>query len=102
MEDGSLSSKNLKEILDEIMESEKDIDDIMKEKGIQNIKDDTVILQVIEKVMQENETSVKDYLEGKDRALKYLMGQVMKETKGSVNPKMANDLLIEKLKERSV
>mgnify|MGYP002802664812 CR=1 FL=1 len=102
MEDGSLSSKNLKEILDEIMESEKAIDDIMKEKGIQNIKDDTVILQVIEKVMQENEASVKDYLEGKDRALKYLMGQVMKETKGSVNPKMANDLLIEKLKERSV
>ena len=85
-----------------VIETDTPIEVIMKEKGIQNIKDDSIILQVIEKVMQENEASVKDYLDGKDRAFKYLMGQVMKETKGSVNPKKANDLLKEKLKERSV
>lgn len=102
IEDGSLSSKNTKEILEMVIETDTPIEVIMKEKGIQNIKDDSIILQVIEKVMQENEASVKDYLDGKDRAFKYLMGQVMKETKGSVNPKKANDLLKEKLKERSV
>ena len=102
IEAGEVSSKNTKEILEMVIETDTPIEVIMKEKGIQNIKDDSIILQVIEKVMQENEASVKDYLDGKDRAFKYLMGQVMKETKGSVNPKKANDLLKEKLKERSV
>ena len=44
-----------------------------------------------------NPDSVNDYKSGHDRALKYLMGQVMKETKGSVNPKKANDLLVNAL-----
>ncbi len=97
IEDGSLSSKNVKDILLPFLESKKTIDEIMKDQNIQNISDEESILKVIQKILQDNEESVKDYKEGKDRALKYLMGQVMKETKGSINPKVANELLQKEL-----
>lgn len=95
--DGTLTSKNLKEIIDTIMESDQTIKEIIKEKGVKNITDDSTIKEMIQKVINENPDSVMDYKAGKDRAIKYLMGQVMKESKGSLNPKMAMDILIEAL-----
>ena len=95
--DNTLTSKNLKEIINDIMESEKSIKEIIEEKGIKNITDNTQITEMITKVLKENPDSVKDYKEGKDRAIKYLMGQVMKESKGTLNPKMAMDILKEEL-----
>ena len=56
---------------------------------------------LIQKVLDENSESVKDFHEGKDRAVKYLMGQVMKEAKGSINPKLANEMLLEILKKQN-
>ena len=95
--DATLTSKNLKEILDRIMESDKTITEIIKEAGIKNITDDSAIKEMISKVISENPDSVADYKAGKDRAIKYLMGQVMKESKGTLNPKMAMDILTEEL-----
>ena len=95
--DGTLTSKNLKEILDTIMESEKSIQEIIKEAGIQNITDNSAITEMIRKIIDENPESVADYKAGKDRAIKYLMGQVMKESKGTLNPAMAMDILKEEL-----
>ena len=60
-------------------------------------KDDSKIEEVVKKVISDNPDSVKDYKDGHDRAIKYLMGQVMKETKGSINPKLAMDILIKEL-----
>ena len=97
MDNNTLTSKNLKEILDIILESDKSITTIMKENGIENITDDSEIREVIQKIIKDNPESVEDYKAGHDRAIKYLMGQVMKETKGKVNPKMAMDILTEKL-----
>ena len=96
--DGTLTSKNLKEILDMVMESDKSIAKIVKEAGIQNITDNSAITDMIKKIINENPESVADYKAGKDRAIKYLMGQVMKESKGSINPSMAMDILKEELK----
>ena len=96
--DGTLTSKNLKEILDMVMESDKSIAEIIKEKGVQNITDNSAITEMIKKIINENPESVADYKAGKDRAIKYLMGQVMKESKGSINPSMAMDILKEELK----
>ena len=79
-------------------ETDKEIDTILEEKGIKNVVDNTLVLEIIEKVLKDNENVVLDYKNGNERSLKFLMGQVMKESKGSVNPKLANDLLIEKLK----
>ena len=95
--DNTLTSKNLKEIIDTIMESEKSIQEIVKEAGIKNITDDTAIKEMINKVISENPDSVADYKAGKDRAIKYLMGQVMKESKGTLNPSMAMNILKEEL-----
>ena len=79
------------------LEEDKSIEKIMKEKNIQNIKDDSLIKDIIKKVIDNNLESVNDYKSGHDRALKYLMGQVMKESKGQVNPALANKLLKEEL-----
>ena len=98
MDDGTLTSKNMKDIIDTIMESTDSIEDIIKSSGVQNITDDSMIKDVINKIIESNPESVADYKAGHDRAIKYLMGQVMKETKGTVNPKMAMDILIETLK----
>ncbi len=93
----TLTSKNLKDILDIVLESNKSINDIISEQGIENITDDSEIRNVVKEIISSNFDSVKDYKAGHDRAIKYLMGQVMKETKGKANPKMAMDILIEEL-----
>ena len=98
MEDNTLTSKNLKDIIDKVLESTLTISEIIKESGIENITDDSAIRDVIKKVIEANPESVDDYKAGHDRAIKYLMGQVMKESKGSANPKMAMDILQEELK----
>ena len=93
MEDNTLTSKNLKDILDKILESDKSIDQIIKECGISNITDSNMLRDIVLKVINDNPDSVNDYKAGKDRAIKYLMGQIMKETKGSANPKLVNEIL---------
>ena len=93
----SLTSKNVKDILTDILETDKSIEDIITEKNISNITDDSLLDSIIEKVIENNKESVDDYLSGHDRALKYLMGQVMKETKGSADPLLASNLLKQKL-----
>ena len=97
LSDGSLSMNNIKDLRDTFLEEEKFVEEIMKEKNIQNIKDDSLIKDIIARVIANNEDSVNDYKAGHDRALKYLMGQVMKESKGQVNPSLANKLLQEEL-----
>ncbi len=97
LSDGSLSMNNIKDLIDTFLEEEKFVEEIMKEKNIQNIKDDSLIKDIIARVIANNEDSVNDYKAGHDRALKYLMGQVMKESKGQVNPSLANKLLQEEL-----
>ncbi|MBR3049136.1 MAG: Asp-tRNA(Asn)/Glu-tRNA(Gln) amidotransferase subunit GatB [Bacilli bacterium] len=97
IDNNNLSSRNLKDILSKVLESNSSIEEIIKTSGIKNITDDSKIREVIVSIINNNPDSVNDYKAGKDRAIKYLMGQVMKETKGSVNPKMANEILLEEL-----
>ncbi len=95
--DNTLTSKNLKDILDTVMESDESIKDIIKEKGIENITDDNEIRNVIKEIISNNPDSVNDYKNGHDRAIKFLMGQVMKETRGKANPRIAMEILTEEL-----
>ncbi len=97
LDEGKLSSKILKEILEDLLETDLTIDEILAKKGITQVDDTDSLKQVIEKVMDANPESVTDYKNGKDRALKYLMGQIMKETKGGANPVLVNKLLVEAL-----
>jgi len=97
LDEGVISHKNFKDLVLDIMESDKEIDVLLKEKGIQNVVDNSLVLELIKRVLDENQNVVADYLNGNERSLKFLMGMVMKESKGSVNPRLANDLLIETL-----
>lgn len=102
IKDQILTSRNVKDILEDILETDKTIDTIIAEKNISNIVDNSYLESIIDKVVENNASSVEDYLNGHDRAFKYLMGQVMKESKGSANPKMASDLLESKLKNLTI
>ena len=93
----TLTSKNLKDILEIVLESKKTISEIMKENGIENITDDQEIRKIIQEIIKNNPESVADYKNGHDRAIKFFMGQVMKETKGKANPRLAMDILTEEL-----
>ena len=97
LEKGELSNKNVKDLIDSLMETDKTLDELKKDFNIKNITDDSFIKDIITKVIENNSESVNDYKSGHDRALKYLMGQVMKETKGAVNPKKASDMLCDAL-----
>ena len=97
IDNNTLTSKNLKEILDEVLETNSTIEEIINKNHIENITDDNKIREIIIKIISENKESVKDYKQGKERAIKYLMGQVMKETKGSANPQIANNILEKEL-----
>ena len=92
---------NLVEMLDQlvnILENDKDVLDIVKENNYEQISDDSFIKDLVKKIVEANPSSVTDFKEGKDRAVKYLMGQIMKESKGQVNPALANTTLIDYLK----
>lgn len=92
-----LSSKQGKEVINIILETDKDVDTIIKENGYEQISDDSFIKDLIIKIVEANPESVKDHKEGKDKAIKYLMGQLMKESKGKVNPALANTMLVDYL-----
>ena len=95
--DGSLTSKNVKDILELVLTSSLSIEEIIKKVGISNITDTGALEEIVLNVISNNPDSVSDYKAGKDRAIKYLMGQIMKETKGSANPKLFNEILTREL-----
>ncbi len=94
---GELNSKVFKEILDELLEEDTSVEEIISRRGIKIINDPTELKTIIEKVIANNSASVNDYQNGNTRAIKFLMGQIMKETKGSANPELVNKLLEEEL-----
>ena len=97
LEKGTITTKHCKDIIPMLLEEEKKVEEIVKELNLEVISDDNFVLEIINNVIKNNPDSVKDFKEGKDRAIKYLMGQVMKESKGKVNPKDAMDKLINSL-----
>ena len=95
---GTISSSIAKKVLDELFENPRMPSKIIEEKGWIQISDEGAIKEVVLKVLAENAQSVSDYKAGKDRALGFLVGQAMKQTKGKANPKMLNEMFIEELK----
>ena len=70
---------------------------IIEEKGWIQISDESAIKEVVLKILEANPSSIADYKAGKDRALGFLVGQAMKETKGKANPQMLNKMFLEEL-----
>ena len=95
---GTISSSIAKKVLVEMFEHPRDPEDIIDEKGWVQISDEGAIKEVVLKVLEANPKSVADYKGGKEKALGFLVGQAMKETRGKANPQMLNQMFLEELK----
>jgi aspartyl-tRNA(Asn)/glutamyl-tRNA(Gln) amidotransferase subunit B len=97
IDEGTISGKIAKTVFVEMFASGKDPKNIVKEKGLVQISDEGAIIAVVDEVLTKNPKSVEDFRAGKERALGFLVGQVMKATRGKANPELVNKLLKEKL-----
>ena len=97
IEKGTISSAIGKKVLTELFENPADPEEIIKAKGWIQISDEGAIKEVVLKVLEENPQSVADYKGGKDKALGFLVGQAMKQTRGQANPQMLNKMFIDEL-----
>lgn len=98
IEDGTISGKIAKDVLVEMIASGKTSGEIIKEKGLAQIGDETEIAKIVDKIFSENSAVVASIKAGKGQALGFLVGQVMKETRGQANPSIVSRIINEKLK----
>lgn len=97
IEKGAISSTIAKEVFSEMIQTGKGPQTIIEEKKLAQISDEGLIEAVITKVISGNPDAIEDYKKGKKNALTFLVGQVMKETKGKANPKIVNEMLVKKV-----
>ncbi|MBS4197283.1 Asp-tRNA(Asn)/Glu-tRNA(Gln) amidotransferase subunit GatB [Lederbergia citri] len=100
IEDGTISSKIAKQVFRELVEKGGDAETIVKEKGLVQISDEGALLAIVTETLDANPQSIEDYKNGKGRALGFLVGQIMKATKGQANPPMVNKLLKQEIDKR--
>lgn len=86
-----------KKVLREMFETGKKCNEIIEDLGLVQISDSSEIEKIVDKVLSSNPQSIEDFKNGKNRALGFLVGQVMKESHGKANPQIVNKLLNEKL-----
>ncbi|MCF6150467.1 MAG: Asp-tRNA(Asn)/Glu-tRNA(Gln) amidotransferase subunit GatB [Candidatus Kuenenia sp.] len=94
---GIISNTIAKDVFSEMINTGKEPKTIVEEKKLVQISDEGLIDEILDKVIASNPNAIEDYKKGKKNALAFLMGQVMKETKGKANPKLVNELLKNKL-----
>ncbi|MBC1613864.1 Asp-tRNA(Asn)/Glu-tRNA(Gln) amidotransferase subunit GatB [Listeria welshimeri] len=100
IEAGTISSKIAKKVFRELAQNGGDAEQVVKDKGLVQISDEGALRTIIGEILDNNEQSITDYKNGKDRAVGFLVGQVMKATKGQANPPMVNKLLLEEMNKR--
>ena len=93
----TISSSIAKKVLEEMFENPKNPEEIINEKGWVQISDEGAIKEIVIKILENNPQSIADYKAGKEKALGFLVGQAMKETKGKANPQMLNKMFLEEL-----
>ena len=98
IDSGTISNSIGKKVFEDMIESGKEPEEIVKEKGLMQISDEGAIKEVVDRIVAANPQSIADYKAGKDRALGFLVGQCMKELKGKGNPQIINKLVMEHLK----
>ena len=97
IENGKISNRQAKEVLEEMCESGKGALDIIDEKGLSQISDENEIESLVDNVLNSNPENVKKYKNGKDKLFGFFVGEAMKLSKGKANPKIVNDLIKKKL-----
>lgn len=100
IEKGTISSKIAKKVFRELITNGGDAEEVVKAKGLVQISDAGELRSIISGILDQNEQSVTDFKNGKDRAVGFLVGQVMKATKGQANPTMVNEILVDEMNKR--
>lgn len=98
--DGTISSKIAKKVFAELIEHGGDAAQIVKEKGLVQVSDSEQLLAWVNEALDNNPKSIEDYKNGRDRAIGFLVGQIMKASKGQANPQMINKMLLEEIAKR--
>ena len=100
LKEGKISSKQGKEIFNIIIETNEDPETIAKAKGMVQESDEGLIMEYINEVLQDNPQAIATYNSGRDNILGFLVGQVMKKSKGKANPAITSKLLKEEIMKR--
>ena len=99
IDQGKISSKQAKDILNELWTGKLDIDEIIRSKNIEQVSDTGILMKEAQKILEKHPKEVQDYKNGKDKLMGFFVGQIMKEMKGKANPKVLNEILNKLLKE---
>jgi aspartyl-tRNA(Asn)/glutamyl-tRNA(Gln) amidotransferase subunit B len=100
IENGTISSKIAKVVFKELIENGGNAEQIVKDKGLVQISDEGTLLKVISEILDANPQSIEDFKAGKSKAVGFLVGQIMKVTKGQANPQMVNQLLMAEIQKK--
>lgn len=98
---GKISGKIAKSVFEEVFASGKRPGDVVRERGLVQISDAGELAAIVQRVIEANPGPVADYFAGKEKALTFLVGQIMKETRGRANPQETNRILREELAKRA-
>ncbi|PKP59416.1 Asp-tRNA(Asn)/Glu-tRNA(Gln) amidotransferase GatCAB subunit B, partial [Candidatus Atribacteria bacterium HGW-Atribacteria-1] len=98
IDDGVISGKIAKNVFEKMFKTGKGAPQIVKESGITQITDKGELFEVIDKVISENPKSIEDFNQGKEKALHYLVGQVMRYTDGRAKPDFVFNALKQRIK----
>jgi len=99
IQDNTISSKIAKDLFNQMLSNDKTVDEMIKEQGLEQITDEDSISQYVIEVLNEFSDQKDQYLAGKEQVLGFLVGQVMKRSKGKANPRLVNELIIRQIKE---
>lgn len=99
---GTISNAIGKKVIVKMFETGKAPKTIIEEEGLVQNSNEDDILKVVKEVLSNNPKSIEDYKNGRNRVIGFLIGLVMKETKGKANPKMVNKLMVEELNKQTI
>ncbi|MDI3310308.1 MAG: Asp-tRNA(Asn)/Glu-tRNA(Gln) amidotransferase subunit GatB [Thermoanaerobacterium sp.] len=97
IDNATITGSIAKTVFEEMFMTGKNPEEIVEEKGLKQLSNEDELRKIALKVIEDNPKSVEDYKNGKDKAIGFLVGQIMKATKGKANPQLANKILLEEL-----
>ncbi len=100
VEKGTVSNKQARDVFVNMIETNKSAEELIKEMGLSQVSDESELVKIVNEVLDAFPQSIVDYKAGKDRAIGFIVGQVMKKTQGKANPALANKVILEEIKRR--
>lgn len=100
IDNGDISIKMGKDVVAEMFKTGKSPEEVVKEKGLVQINDESELIKIVNEVLDANPNAMADLRAGKDRAMGFLVGQMMRATQGKANPKKVNEILKSEIEKR--